>query len=108
MKYKPNIVSAAFRALKIPAPEFEYRFDPVRRWRFDLAWPEYKLYAECDGGIWIHGGHNRGAQMKKDWAKRNAATIAGWRGLWVEPKDLLSTEFMETIKKALGTKHRLL
>ncbi len=50
MKYKPNIVSAAFRAKGIPAPEYEYRFDPVRRWRFDLLpkmvyasrwlWPE--------------------------------------------------------------------
>ncbi len=105
MKYKPNIVSAAFRAFKIPAPEYEYRFDPVRRWRFDLCFPEYLVFIEVQGGIFIRGRHSRGAGMKKDWEKWNAATIAGWRGLWVEPKDLLSTEFMETIKKALGTKH---
>ncbi len=102
MKYKPNIVSAAFRALNIPAPEYEYRFDPVRRWRFDIAWFHYMVYIEVQGGIWIQGRHSRGAAMKKDWEKWNAATIAGWRGLWVEPKDLLSTEFMETIKRALS------
>lgn len=27
------------RALKLPAPEREYRFHPGRRWRFDFAWP---------------------------------------------------------------------
>jgi hypothetical protein len=61
-----------------------------------------KVYLEVDGGIWIKGGHNRGAQMKKDWEKRNAATILGWRGLWVEPKDLCTTSTANMICEALG------
>jgi hypothetical protein len=33
----------------------EHRFHPVRKWRFDLAWPELLLAIEVDGGVWIEG-----------------------------------------------------
>ena len=68
-----------------------------------MSWPESKLYLEVDGGIWITGGHNRGAQILKDWDKRNSATILGWRGLWCQPKDLCTEAMVATIKAALGT-----
>ncbi len=109
MKYNPTITLAYFKSEGIPKPELEYQFHPDRKWRFDFAWPTNgeamffpKLYLECDGGIWIKGGHNRGAQMKKDWEKRNAATILGWRGLWVEPKELCMDSTARMIKEALG------
>jgi len=102
MKYKPQIVSAWFAEIGIPAPEFEFRFDPVRKWRFDIAWPANKIYIEVDGGIWVTGGHNRGAQIKKDWEKRNKATTMGWRGLWCEPKDLCIMDFSALIMESLG------
>ena len=35
--------------------EPEYRFHPVRRWRFDFANPEYKVAIEFEGGIWAAG-----------------------------------------------------
>lgn len=102
MKYKKEVVRKTLTDCGIPDPEFEHKFHHTRKWRFDIAWPEKKVFLEVDGGIWIKGGHNRGAQMKKDWEKRNNATILGWRGLWCEPKDLLMTETIETIKSALG------
>ena len=60
--------------------EREYRFDAVRLWRFDFAWPEFGILAEVHGGEFakIPGGHNRGAQMASDREKQNAATLAGW------------------------------
>ena len=81
----------------------EYRFHPVRRWRFDYAFPDKKVYLEVDGGIFpfyvtdkatgerklIVGGHNYGGQIRNEHAKRNAATQMGWRGVWCEPKWLL-------------------
>ena len=85
----------------LPKPELEFVFHPERKWRFDFAWPASKLYLEADGGIWIGGGHSRGAQMKKDWEKRNAATILRWRGLWCEPKDLTKATTLAAIKLAL-------
>jgi hypothetical protein len=102
MKYNPAIVSGYWQAAGIPEPFAEWRFHPVRKWRFDWAWPEHRLYLEADGGIWIAGGHNRGAQMKKDWEKRNAATILGWRGLWLEPRDLCTDDTVRLILAALG------
>lgn len=66
---------------KLPPPELEYRFHPIRKWRFDMAWPEHKLAIEIDGGSFVRGGHNRGAQQHKDHEKQNVATSLGWRVL---------------------------
>jgi hypothetical protein len=41
--------------------EFEHRFHPVRRWRFDAAFPARKVAVELDGGIFAAGRHTRGA-----------------------------------------------
>lgn len=62
-----------------PAPQREYRFDAVRRWRFDLAWPLQLVAVECDGGQWCAGGgrHNGDADREK----LNAAAVQGWRVL---------------------------
>ena len=65
------------REAGLPAPQLEYRFHPERRWRFDLAWPEYRLAVELDGGEWLmHGGrHNTDADREK----LNHAAVLGWR-----------------------------
>lgn len=105
MKYNPKVVTAFFKECKLPPHEYEYKFHPERKFRFDLAWPNYKVYLEVDGGIFIRGGHNRGAQILKDWDKRNNATMLGWRGLWVQPKDLCMTETVEIIRSALSAPH---
>lgn len=119
-KHNPAVVEAFFGSYGIPKPDFEYRFHGVRKWRFDISWcgctcagrwkpgicgngclENSKVYLEVQGGIWIGGGHNRGAQMKKDWEKYNTATELGWRPLFVEPRDLLKKETVEMIRRAL-------
>ena len=113
--YNPKVVTRFFAKHGIPAPEFEYQFHPTRKWRFDLAWPMWEetngirwvknplpTAVEVDGGIWIAGGHNRGAQMKKDWEKANEAAALGWRILRCEPRELCTAQFAELIKRALG------
>lgn len=67
------------RALRIPSPETEYRFHPVRRWRFDFAWPEQRVAVEVDGATWTHGRHTRGIGYAADCEKINTATEIGWR-----------------------------
>lgn len=101
MKYKPSIVTAYFATLGIPAPEYEFRFHGTRKWRFDLAFPAERVAIEVQGGIWVAGGHNRGAQMLKDWEKYNEAACLGWRLLYCQPKDLTMLAFAETVKRAL-------
>jgi hypothetical protein len=101
MKYQPCIVTAYFRAEKIPEPVYEYRFHPERKWRLDLAWPASKLAIEVQGGIWIQGRHNRGAALKKEWEKLNTLAVMGWRVLYCEPRDLCTNDMVKTIKEAL-------
>lgn len=69
------------RAAGLPEPEIEVRFHPVRRWRFDFAWPALQLAVEVDGGTWVGGRHNRGAGYERDCEKLNAAALLGWRVL---------------------------
>jgi hypothetical protein len=117
--YNPTIVTAFFKEHGIPAPEFEYQFHPTRKWRFDLAWEIYnkpvkvygfdssevmyvKVAVEAQGGIFRQGRHCRGTAMLKEWEKLNEAAAMGWRILYVQPCDLCTTEFAQTIKRALG------
>ena len=101
MKYNPRIVQAFFREHALPPPMTEYVFHPDRKWRFDFAWPLEKVALEVDGGIWIGGGHNRGAQLKKTWEKENEANLRGWCILKCEPKNLCTTAVVSLIHSAL-------
>jgi len=56
----------------------EYRFHPVRRWRFDFAF-EGKIAAEIEGGTYSRGRHTRGSGFIKDCEKYNTAAAMGWR-----------------------------
>jgi len=93
----------------LPKPELEYRFHPERMWRFDFAWPKYKLALEVDGGVFLPGAgrHNSGAGFSGDCEKLNSAAVIGWRILRVFPKDLLKIETIEMVRRAMrGAWHR--
>src|SRR5260364_446208 len=62
-------------------PQREYRFDAMRRWKFDFAWPNWKIAVECEVSIWTKGRHTRALGFEADCSKYNAATVQGWRGL---------------------------
>ena len=72
----------------IPEPVREYRFDAVRLWRFDFAWPAERVAVEIEG---VHGGggrHQRVDGFLADCEKYEAALAQGWRvyrvpGQWV-------------------------
>jgi len=110
--YNVDIVLAYFRSHKLPIPKAEFRFHETRLWRFDFAWdmknrgyPEdiyTNVALEIDGGIWVNGGHNRGAQMLKTWEKENEAACMGWRIIRCQPKDLCTQNTVNLIKRALG------
>jgi len=66
------------RVAGLPNPEREFRFDLVRRWRFDFAWPDKMVALEVDGGTWSRGAHSRGKGQRRDAEKQNAAHLLGW------------------------------
>jgi hypothetical protein len=63
----------------------EYKFHPVRRWRFDYAIPEIKVAVEYHGhaGFIRTGasGHSTIKGLTNDCEKMNAAHALGWRVL---------------------------
>lgn len=103
MRYNATVVMAYYRDMGLPAPTFEHRFDPARKWRFDMAWPEHMLALEVEGGVWTQGRHSRGTGMKSDMEKYNAATLAGWRVLRCVPDDVCILETVEMIRRIVMT-----
>ena len=99
--YNPKLVAAFFKSHGLPEPVFEHRFHPDRKWRFDVAWPEHRVAIEVQGGIWIRGGHSRGAGQRRDWEKFNEAAVLGWAVLQCEPKDLMKKETADLVTRAL-------
>ena len=84
--------------------EQEYRFHPVRRWRFDFAFPEQKIAIECEGGTWTGGRHTRGRGFEGDCHKYNAAAMLGWTVLRFTSGMINSGEAINQIEEALERK----
>ena len=66
--------------------EDEWKFHPVRRWRFDYAVPEIKLAVEYHGHAGFVGkggasGHSSIKGLTNDCEKMNQAITQGWRVL---------------------------
>jgi very-short-patch-repair endonuclease len=87
----------------LPPPAREYRFHPKRRWRFDFAWPIYKVAVEVDGGIYNRGRHVRGVGFERDAEKRNAAVLGGWRVLHFTPRHIRSGTAVRQIERLMRT-----
>ncbi len=88
----------------LPLPAREYRFHPKRRWRFDFAWPLYKVAVEVDGGIYSRGRHVRGYGFERDAEKGNGAVLNGWLVLHFTPRQVKSgiaiRQIQELIRKS--------
>ena len=87
------------RVLFHPAnqPEREFRFHPVRMWRFDFAWPLYKIAVEIEG----RGRHQSFGGFVKDAEKYNRAAIMGWRVLRYTPAMVTRGDAINDIVEAL-------
>lgn len=90
----------------VPECEREFRFHPVRKWRFDFAWPEKKVAIEIEGAVWTGGRHTRGAGYVKDCEKYNAAAELGWVVLRYTTTDLKKrpVQVCEQIAKVLASR----
>jgi hypothetical protein len=84
----PDAFQALCVAEGLPRPVRELLFHPVRKWRFDYAWREYRVAVEVDGGAWVAGRHTRGSGFIEDQRKMNAAVQLGWRVLHTTPDRL--------------------
>lgn len=92
---------SALRRDRIPWPEAEYRFHPVRLWRWDYAWPDQMVAVEVQGGVWTKGRHGRGSGIVKDMEKFSHGAALGWRLLLCQPRDLCDDAFLALLRQAL-------
>lgn len=97
-----NQFAFACKVSGIAKPQTQYRFDPVRRWRFDFAWPEQRVAVEIDGGLHCRGRHIRPEGYKRDCEKLNAAVLANWRVLRFVADQIKSGDAVAVVLKALG------
>jgi very-short-patch-repair endonuclease len=81
----------------------EYRFHPVRKFRFDFAWPERKIAVEIDGGTWARGRHTQGAGFARDAVKNNLALMDGWRVFHFDADMVKSTAAIEFMREVFAT-----
>jgi very-short-patch-repair endonuclease len=70
-------------------PIREHRMDRARSWRFDFAWPMYRVAVEIQGGQWFKMGHTSGRGLQRDCEKSNAAQLAGWIVLYYTTSDIM-------------------
>ena len=99
---KAKTASALFVQLGLPQPLAEHRFHPIRRWRFDYAWPDHKIALEVEGGVWTGGRHTSSVGFIKDMEKYNAAACLGWRIIRCQPSTLMKLATIETLKEAIN------
>ena len=76
----------------------EYRFDPERQFRFDLASVEHRIGFECNGHF--QGKHGRG--WSNDAEKLNLAQMQGWRVLVFSNRDVLCGNAKAFLAEWLG------
>lgn len=84
----------------------EYRFHPVRKWRFDIAIPSIKLAIEYHGGLFMtrRGGHQSVKGTRNDWEKLNEAQILGWLVLQFGPDETRTGTAMQVIERAIESR----
>jgi len=95
-----------FKTLRSKVVE-EYRFHPVRHWRFDFAVPALMIAIEIEGGIFAGQrlGHSTGKSIKKDMEKYNMATLMGWKVLRYMPEQIGEcVRDLEMIKRGISEK----
>ena len=109
MKLDPYVtLTALAKEQEWPKWVKEYKFHPVRKWRFDLAWPELKIAIEIEGVVYHGAGgrHQRAKGYIEDIKKYRQAALMGWMLLRYAPeeihKDLCLVEY--EINVALRTR----
>ncbi len=79
------------KALRIAGYKFEreFKFHPVRKWRFDFALPNQKVAIEFEGGVFLpKARHTSMIGYSKDVEKYREAVLHGWKVLRYTAKDL--------------------
>jgi hypothetical protein len=84
----------------------EYKFDELRRWRFDVAAVDWKIALEVEGGAFTAGRHTRGSGFIRDMEKYNRATVLGWRLLRFTPQQMADGLYINNVQQLMNAIRR--
>lgn len=89
----------------LPTPLPEYRFFPGRQWRIDYYFTngDKRVALEVEGGVFTGGRHTRPKGFLGDIEKYNAMATMGILLLRVTPKDLLTRDTIDLVKRTLNS-----
>jgi very-short-patch-repair endonuclease len=96
-----ELLALHIKACGLPEPKREYAFYVGRRFRSDFAWPDHKVLAEVEGGIWTKGRHTRGSGYQSDCKKYNLAALNGFKVFRFTPDMIRNGEAISTLTLAL-------
>jgi very-short-patch-repair endonuclease len=99
------------RALPAFEREFVFANSIGRRWRFDFAWPQYRLALEIEGLVVMRiggqlickGRHASIGGFKDDCEKYAWATVLGWRVMRFETSQVKDKTAIDMAVRALAT-----
>ncbi len=91
------------KAAGLPAPAREFKFHPMRKWRFDFALPDLLIAAEIEGGIWRGkaGRHTSPQGFIADCEKYNEAQMMGWMVLRFTTQQVSNGYALEVWERAI-------
>lgn len=98
-RYEKKLYNILNVACAIPEDRLaiEYRFHPERRWRFDIAVPEYRVAFEVEGGSWMGGKHVNPIGFAKDCEKYNTALAMGWKVFRLVPQMITEENIIDLL-----------
>ncbi len=88
------------RAEKIPFEREKTGLVLGRRFRVDFFVPP-DITIDCEGAVWVKGGHSTGVGITRDCVKANLLILSGYRPLRVTEQHISSGEAIGWIKSAL-------
>lgn len=79
----------------------EFRFDSVRKFKFDYGHLKYKIAVEIEGGVYTGTGHTKTGRYLSDLEKYNMAILRGWLLLRYAhgQKNLIANDVRKAVQK---------
>jgi hypothetical protein len=93
-------------ALHLRAEKIEFEREvsglvPGRRFRVDF-FIKPDITVDCEGAVWVKGGHSTGTGITRDCLKANLLLLAGYRPFRVTAQHIESGEALQWVLAALG------
>lgn len=104
-QYRLPLYVRQFKLLKsVQTPRADGKQIP-KVWRFDFAWPQFKLIVEINGGVWMPGGgaHSHPIDITRNMAKQNDAALERFYVMQFTPDDVKKGSAIAYVQRWLAS-----